>query len=74
MFHTLAEVKQCLQGKTKRHMGQLGKASSFAGAERGAVQDCPHCGAYLDVPGEDDEGHGEWEAEEPEGGDGSPAR
>jgi len=35
-----------------------GKTSSFAGSLQGTVQDCPHCGAYVDVgdfewPGED---------------------
>jgi hypothetical protein len=27
-----------------------GSSSSFAMRYRGTVQDCPHCGAYLDVP------------------------
>src|SRR5215208_3830522 len=27
-----------------------GKASTFAAAGQGTVQDCPHCGGFLDVP------------------------
>jgi hypothetical protein len=42
------------------------QTSTFAGKERGSVQDCPHCGAYLDVPGDDDSGPSEWEKQEPE--------
>ncbi len=29
--------------------------SVFPGDRRGAVEDCPHCGSYLDVPDETDE-------------------
>ena len=31
------------------------KTSTFAAAQRGTVQECPHCMAYLDVPGDEDE-------------------
>lgn len=29
---------------------ECGRTSRFTGAERGSVQSCPHCRAYLDVP------------------------
>jgi len=32
-----------------------GKTTVFPGNLQGTVQDCPHCGAYLDVPGGEDE-------------------
>lgn len=34
-----------------------GQEVTFPAEERGTVQECPHCSAYLDVGGED----GEWE-------------
>jgi hypothetical protein len=30
---------------------ECGGRASFPAAQRGSVQQCPHCGAYLDVPG-----------------------
>lgn len=41
---------------------ECGKASSFPAAQRGTVQDCPNCGAYLDV--EPDGIPGEWPEED----------
>jgi threonine dehydratase len=46
-----------------------GKTSSFAAAQRGTVQNCPHCDAFMDVgevelPGDPDEGIREKPAEE----------
>jgi hypothetical protein len=49
---------------------ECGNTSTFPAEERGSVQNCPHCGAYLDVepadeaeqsqgPGEREEGEGE---------------
>ena len=35
---------------------ECGEISSYSIAQRELVQSCPHCGAYLDVPGEPDEG------------------
>ena len=32
---------------------ECGRDSTFAGKYRGSVQDCPHCGKYMDVPGDD---------------------
>jgi len=34
------------------------KAISFAVADIGTVQECPHCGGYVDVPGEKDDHFG----------------
>jgi hypothetical protein len=35
---------------------ECGQSSEFPAKERGSVQECPHCGAYLDVgdPGQDE--------------------
>ena len=33
---------------------ECGKTSTFPAEERGSVQNCPHCGAYLDVEPADD--------------------
>ena len=32
-----------------------GKTTTFPASRRGTVETCPHCGEYLDVPGDDDE-------------------
>ena len=32
-----------------------GQTAVYAAEYQGTVQDCPHCGAYLDVPGGEDE-------------------
>ena len=32
-----------------------GNTTTFEGKLRGTVQDCPHCGEYMDVPGGDDD-------------------
>ncbi|HEX3602330.1 MAG TPA: hypothetical protein VHU84_19405 [Lacipirellulaceae bacterium] len=39
-----------------------GKTSSFAASQRGTVQDCSHCGSFVDVEEGDDEA--EWWNEE----------
>jgi hypothetical protein len=46
---------------------ECGKVAAFPAAQRGTVQDCPHCGAYLDV-GEGDL-PGDWGAESEDGED-----
>jgi len=33
---------------------ECGGASEFPGDRRGTVQNCPHCGRYMDVPDQDD--------------------
>jgi hypothetical protein len=35
---------------------ECGRAAEFAAAQRGSIQDCPHCGAYMDVGEIDMEG------------------
>jgi hypothetical protein len=35
---------------------ECGRSSSFPAAQRGSVQDCPHCGAYVDVGSDDVDG------------------
>jgi hypothetical protein len=42
---------------------ECGGQASFPVAQRGSVQQCPHCGAYLDVGGE--EMSDEWREAEP---------
>lgn len=44
---------------------ECGKETKFPAAERGSVQNCPHCGAYVDV-GEDTAGDGAFGHEESE--------
>jgi hypothetical protein len=34
---------------------ECGKTSVFGGSKNGTVQDCPHCGAYMDVGDNGDE-------------------
>lgn len=34
---------------------ECGESSTFPGKLRGTVQDCPRCGAYMDIPGGDEE-------------------
>ncbi len=34
---------------------ECGQTSMFPGEQRGTIQDCPQCGAYIDVPGTEDE-------------------
>ncbi len=36
---------------------ECGKSISFAGERRGHVEECPHCGEYVDVPYESEESH-----------------
>jgi hypothetical protein len=43
---------------------ECGQAATFPGSQRGSVQDCPHCGAMIDVGGDED---GDWYKEEGEG-------
>ncbi len=45
-------------GAVSAHCEECGCTSEFPGQQRGTVQNCPHCGRYLDVPDGDapDEG------------------
>ncbi|QDU97602.1 hydrogenase maturation nickel metallochaperone HypA [Lignipirellula cremea] len=42
-------------GPAQAECDDCGKTSEFPASDRGTVQDCPHCGSFLDVPGDDDE-------------------
>lgn len=46
---------------------ECGTASLFPAKERGSVQSCPHCGAYMDVTDEPPEPDGEQPDDEGEG-------
>lgn len=54
---------------------ECGAASDWEAAEMGTTQDCPHCGAYMDVPDPDEswdgvdfgEGDGDGDGEAAEG-------
>lgn len=48
---------------------ECGQATTFPGKQRGTVQDCPHCGAYMDVPG--DEASFDWQNDAEDPGDGA---
>jgi hypothetical protein len=37
-------------GTVKAECDECGKTSEFPAAQAGTVQDCPHCGEYMDVP------------------------
>lgn len=37
---------------------ECGKTSEWPAAQAGTTEDCPHCGAYMDIP--DPEGDGDW--------------
>lgn len=41
---------------------ECGRNSFFPASQQGSVQDCPHCGAYMDVGEVSD--HGEWRENE----------
>ncbi len=41
---------------------ECGQSITFPAAQRGTVQDCPHCGAFLDVGGT--EPSGDWDESE----------
>jgi hypothetical protein len=45
---------------------ECGKGATFPAAEQGTVQECPHCGGFLDVPEPDDE----WDVGVPDDRDG----
>ncbi len=42
-------------GTVKAECDECGKTSEFPASEAGSVQDCPHCGEYMDVPDLEDE-------------------
>jgi hypothetical protein len=48
---------------------ECGRPASFPAAQRGSVQACPHCGAYMDVVAEGEVG--DWEGDDEESSAGS---
>ena len=40
-------------GPVSAQCEECGGTSEFSGGQRGTVQNCPHCGRYLDVPDDD---------------------
>jgi Putative prokaryotic signal transducing protein len=59
------EAKANRPGTVEAVCEECGEASTFPAAEQGTIQDCPHCGAIMDVPDPDDE----WDVGEPENDD-----
>jgi hypothetical protein len=51
----IAQQEKLSLGPVEAVCEECGKSSTFPAAKRGTVQDCPHCAAYLDVPGGEDE-------------------
>lgn len=43
---------------------ECGKLMTFPLSALGTVQTCPHCGEYVDVPGDDDEDDFDWSEDE----------
>ncbi len=56
------EAKANRTGTVEAKCDECGTVSTFPAAEQGTIQDCPHCGAMLDVPDPDDE----WDVGEPD--------
>jgi len=52
------------QGPVEAVCEECGKATTFPGSQRGSVQDCPHCGAMMDVGGDEED---DWYKEGGEG-------
>jgi hypothetical protein len=50
---------------------ECGKSTTFLAAQRGSVQSCSACGAFLDVPGDDEDWSEAEAAEEGEAGEAS---
>jgi hypothetical protein len=59
------EVNQAIRARMERRAtrtgtvaatcDECGKTSEWPAADMGTTQDCPHCGAYLDIPDPDDD-------------------
>ena len=66
-----AELQAARAGRTgevEAVCEECGDATTFPAEEQGTVQECPHCGAYLDVPDPDDDwGTDDFGAEDAEG-------
>jgi hypothetical protein len=57
-------------GEVEAVCEECDQPTTFPASEQGTVQQCPHCGAYVDVPGADDE----WDVGEPEDEEGEGER
>jgi hypothetical protein len=57
-YEALTELlaKKTAAGPAEAHCDKCGKNSEFSGDKRGSVQNCPHCGSYVDVPDGDNHG------------------
>jgi Putative prokaryotic signal transducing protein len=60
-----AEAKAQRTGIVEAVCEECGQTATFPAAEQGTIQDCPHCGAMIDVPDPDDD----WDVGDPEDGD-----
>src|SRR5437762_4778460 len=54
-------------GEVEAVCEECGQTTTFTAAEQGTVQQCPHCGAYLDVPDPGEESDDDFGAEGVEG-------
>lgn len=71
----VAERRAQRTGTVTATCEECGKPSEWPAAEMGTTQDCPHCGAYMDIPDPDDNWDGvDFEAGEAEDGDGATDR
>jgi Putative prokaryotic signal transducing protein len=56
------QAKANREGTVQADCEECGRTATFPAAEQGTIQDCPHCGATMDVPDPDEE----WDVDEPE--------
>ena len=56
-YEALTELlaKKTAAGPAEARCDECGKTSEFTGDKRGSIQNCPHCGSYLDVPDGDND-------------------
>lgn len=54
-YQTAEEVKSAPPQDMAVKCDACGQTSLYPGQLQGSVQVCPHCGAYLDIPGGEDE-------------------
>jgi hypothetical protein len=56
------QAKKSRTGTVEARCEDCGRSSTFPAAQQGSIQNCPHCGAMVDVPDPD----GEWDVGEPD--------
>jgi membrane protease subunit (stomatin/prohibitin family) len=54
-FHRKAADSKSPRGPVNATCEDCGKTTTFAAEQHGTVQDCPHCGEYMDVLDEGEE-------------------